>query len=99
MVSKRQRLIVLWPEYFDSNLTVKQGRRVSAKMGISNPKLDEISKVLKQLSIKHTKEPEAAYPGTWWKKNGRILIPYKKNQKKTQIIKWVGRKLKLGRQS
>jgi len=99
MVSKRQRLIVLWPEYFDSNLSVKRGRRVTAKMGVSNPKLDEITKVLKQLNIKHSTEAHAAYPGTWWKRNGRILIPYKKNQQKTKIIKWVGRKLKLNRQN
>ena len=99
MVSKRQRLIVLWPEYFDSNLTVKQGRRVTLKIGIANPRLDEVSKALKQLNIKHTVEENAAYPGTWWKRNGRVLIPYKKNQQKTKIIKWVGRKLKLNRQS
>ena len=99
MVTKRQRMIVLWPEYFDSNRTVKEGRRVTAKMGVSNPKMEEISKVLKQLNIKHSLEKEASYPGTWWKQNGRVLLTYKKNQKKTQVIKWVGRKLKLNRQS
>jgi len=98
MPSKRQRLIVLWPEYFDSNKSVSQGRRVKAKMGVSNPKVEEISKALKTLKIKHTVDQNAAHPSTWWKKNGRVLIPYKKNQKKTQIIKWVGRKIKLSRQ-
>jgi signal recognition particle subunit SRP19 len=99
MVSKRQRMMVLWPEYFDSHRTVSQGRRVTAKMGVSNPKLDEISKVLKTLSIKHTTDVNAKYPATWHKPGGRILIPYVKDRKKTQVIKWVGRKLKVNRQS
>ncbi len=98
MVTKRQRMIVLWPEYFDSNLSIKQGRRVPAKAAVSNPKLDEITLILKQLNIKFQKEPKAAYPSTWFKPGGRVLIP-KKSHNKQKILKWVSRKLKASRQS
>lgn len=91
-------MIVLWPEYFDSNMSIKQGRRVPAKSAVSNPKLEEIQKALKSLGIKFQSEPKAAYPSTWYKPGGRVLI-LKKGHNKQKLLKWVSRKLKASRQS
>lgn len=97
MASKDQRLLVLWPEYFDSNLSYRQGRRISVSAAVSNPKLEEISKALTNLDIKHQLEPEACFPGQWHKKSGRVLMS--KSQPKTKIIKWVAKRLKTTRQA
>jgi signal recognition particle subunit SEC65 len=96
MVSKNERTLVIWPEYFDSNRSYKDGRRVPVAAAVSNPQLDEVSKVLTQLDIKHKVDAKAAYPATWSKKGGRILIP--KTQAKSKIIKWVAKRLKQNRQ-
>lgn len=97
MVSKDQKLLVIWPEYFDSNLTYRQGRRVSASAAVSNPRLEEIDKALTVLGMKHKLEPEACFPGDWHKKSGRALLS--KSQPKTKIIKWVAKRIKMERQA
>jgi len=97
MASKEQRLLVLWPEYFDSNLTCGQGRRIPVSAAVSNPKLEEISKSLTLLDIKHQVEPDACYPGKWHSKGGRVLLS--KSQPKTKIIKWVAKRIKMTRQA
>jgi signal recognition particle subunit SRP19 len=82
MVSRNDRIYVIYPEYFDSSLSRSQGRRVPKKYAISAPKLEDITKAAKSLGLKPIVEEDTAYPGKWWKKGGRILIPKKLTKQK-----------------
>jgi signal recognition particle subunit SRP19 len=66
---------VLWPEYFDSNLTRAQGRKVNKNLAVPEPSLEMLSKALKKLGIEHVLEEDKAYPGEWYLKKGRALVP------------------------
>ena len=75
---------VIWPVYFDRRATRKQGRRVSKDKTVPNPRLDEIYRAAKKLNYTIDKEDNKAYPGRWWRGEGRILIMSEEN--KTAIL-------------
>ncbi len=66
---------VLWPEYFDSNLTRAQGRKVNKNLAVPDPSLEMLSKALQKLGVEFTVEEEKSYPGEWYLKKGRALVP------------------------
>jgi len=85
---------VIWPVYFDANVSRKEGRKVSKELAIKNPSIDDIYKAAKKLGLNPVKE-EKAYPKRWWRKEGRLLID--KKGKKMEIIKKIAEFLKENR--
>ena len=92
MVSKDDNKIILWPEYFDKNLTKNHGRRVPLKLAYNNPTVEDIAKAAKRLKLHPKIEINKAYPGRWWRKSGRVLVLPK--AKKTTIIRQVAKVMK-----
>ena len=97
MVSREDKKLVIYPEYFDSGLSLKHGRKVSKKLAVQSPKLEDIAKAAKLAGLKPTIEENSAYPGKWWKKSGRILVP--KKYKKRKVLIKIASKLKKGKKS
>lgn len=79
---------VLWPEYFDINLTRAQGRRVKRSLAIAQPTTELISKACQGLGLEHKVEGDKAYPGTWYDRKGRVLVD--KKMPKSQLLAKVG---------
>lgn len=79
---------ILWPAYFDRNVSRKKGRRVSREMAISHPNVDTIYKAAQKLGLNPKKE-QKSYPSRWWKKEGCILVDRKKS--KTEILQDIAR--------
>ena len=48
---RQQNRIVIWPTYFDSTLTRKNGRIVSKSLAVSSPKILEIKTALNELGL------------------------------------------------
>lgn len=92
MVSKGDRICVIYPEYFDITLSRREGRRVAKKYAVQSPRLEDIIKAAKAVGLRPVVEDNVAYPGKWWKSSGRILIP--KKLKKTAVLIKIGIKLK-----
>ena len=95
MVSRGDRIVVIYPEYFDAGLSRSEGRRVPKKSAVHSPKLEDITKAAKLAGLKPIVEEERSYPGKWWKKSGRIIIP--KKFRKTKIIQKMATKLNKGK--
>jgi signal recognition particle subunit SRP19 len=95
MVSKDDNKIVIWPEYFDNAVSKSAGRRVSRKLAISSPNVEEIAKAAKKLKLNPKIERNKIYPGRWWRKSGRVLVQPK--EKKTKIIKRLAIVIKKGK--
>jgi signal recognition particle subunit SEC65 len=55
---------------------------------VSNPDVDLISSILKQLGLEHKVEREKSYPANWYSKGGRVLVA--KTMPKTQLMQKVG---------
>jgi len=80
---RKQNKIVLWPVYFDSNKTRREGRRVPKKLAIPSPKLEEIQKAAKRMGLRPEIVPDAVYPSSPWQKTGLLIIPKKDSKVET----------------
>ena len=92
MPSKKNRQIVIYPEYFDSKLTRLEGRRVSNDHAVPSPSLQDVASAVRRAGFKSSVEEDAGYPRHWWKKRGRVLIS--PGSLKTDVIRKVAEQLK-----
>jgi signal recognition particle subunit SRP19 len=92
MVLPKGKYIVLWPEYFDSRLSRKDGRMVGKKDAVEEPTVDDLCRVLQELNIEFKVELEKAFPSSWWRRRGRVLVEC--NLKKSDLLKTVCKALK-----
>jgi len=92
MPLKKRNTWVIYPEYFDKDLTRSEGRRIPKKYAVNTPNIDEISNILKNFDIPNMKEDHKAYPSTWYEKNGRLIIN-KQSMSKQRFLKQLGKQL------
>jgi len=67
----------IYPNYLDSNKTVKHGRRISASDAIPEPSVYEIGWALQALNIRHAVQPHKGYSRdaeSRWDNEGRVLV-------------------------
>ena len=93
---RKQKKTVLWPAYFDSSNTRKEGRKVPKSVGVPNPNLNELQKVSEHLGLKPEAEVNAAHPATPWRKTGRILV--QKKATKIQTLMRIAKEIRAIRQ-
>ncbi len=93
MALKKRNTWVIYPEYFDIDLSRSECRRIPRQIAVSSPDINEISRLLKEFDIPNMKEDHKAHPATWYEKNGRLIIN-KQNMSKQKFLKQLGRKLK-----
>jgi signal recognition particle subunit SRP19 len=87
---RNKNRIILWPAYFDLTKTRKEGRRVSKKIAIPNPKISELEESLKKNNLKF-EIFNVSYPKKHYLKTN--LISIKKIDKKNDIIKKIADEL------
>ena len=88
---RKQNKIFLWSVYFDANRTRTDGRRVSKKLAVSAPKLEEIQTAAKRLGLQPEVVYDAAHPSSPWRKTGLLVIP--KKESKSETLKKVAKEL------
>lgn len=88
---RKQDKMVIWPAYFDSAKTRKDGRRVSKNLAVPSPKILEIKDAVEKLRLECEIVMDVAYPKTPWLKTGMLLA--KKNEAKEQIINKIAMQL------
>jgi signal recognition particle subunit SRP19 len=84
MVSRGEKKYVIWPIYFDKTVSRLDGRKVSKKIAIEKPSIENIAKTAKALGLNPIIEKSAAHPSRPYKKDGRVLVD--KKDKKSKII-------------
>jgi signal recognition particle subunit SRP19 len=82
---RKQDKIMLWPVYFDSSKTRREGRKAPRNYSISNPKLKDLQKAAETLGFKVRLEAEAAHPAIPWVKTGRLWVEKEKSKAETII--------------
>ena len=75
---------IIYPLYFDNQISRKNGRRVSNKYAIEKPSIQDIFSAAKSLGLHPQLEKDVAHPSRQWKLEGRIIID-KKDAKQTLI--------------
>jgi signal recognition particle subunit SRP19 len=88
---RKQNKIFLWPVYFDDGTTRNNGRRVSKKLAVSSPKVDELQRAAKRLGMQPEVVSDAAHPSSPLRKTGLIILP--KTDSKDKIVKKIAEEL------
>ncbi len=93
MPSRKERLLVLYPEYFDSALSRQEGRRVPKKLARGAPTVEQLAAAARAAdpALEPRAEPRSAYSPRWWDRRGRVLV--KRVYPKQRIIQMVARRL------
>jgi signal recognition particle subunit SRP19 len=77
MMMKDKGKLVIWPVYIDQTKSRSNGRIISRKSSVKEPRLNEIKEAALEMGLNPEVEPEKAYPKTWWEVSGRVLIDNK----------------------
>lgn len=93
---KDYNLLVIWLDYFNSNLKRSEGRRVPLSLSVKNPTLDELVKAAK-LAGYNPKPFSASFPKRAFTLSGYISLS--KKAKKSVVLKEIARALKTLRSS
>ncbi len=88
---RKQEKAIIWPTYFDSAKTRKQGRRVPKNLAVSTPKIEELQTAAARLGLKNEVVPQVGFPKSPWVKTGSIFI--EKKSAKEQIIRNLAKQL------
>jgi len=94
---RRKRYFVLYPEYFDKNLTRKQGRKIPKNKAVADCNLSKIAYACKYLELDYEIEKDKKYTKNWWSSEGRVVVNPEGIASKTELIRRianVSRKLK-----
>ncbi|MEM3713031.1 MAG: signal recognition particle subunit SRP19/SEC65 family protein [Thermoproteota archaeon] len=88
----KDRYIILYPQYFDSKLSRKMGRRVPKNIAVSSPSLIRIKEACDKLGLKTMTEYEKTHPRMSNVKSGRVVV-FCNGLKKRKLIQEVSRML------
>ena len=94
-MAKEKRHLVLYPLYFDADLSRDAGRRVARRLAVHGPTVDEIAHAAESLGLKPKVEADRAHPSAPWNRRGRVLV--KAGFFKTSVVRKVGEKMKEAR--
>ena len=75
---------IIWPIYFDSTKTRKEGRRVTKNLAVQSPKIIEIKEAVDKLSLNSEVNLEVHFPKMPWANTGLLLV--EKKEAKEKII-------------
>lgn len=89
---KRDSRVVLYPEYFDKNLSRSEGRRTPLKLSVPSPDARALFDAASALGLDPILENDRHFPRTWYLRKGRVLV--KKDGSKCSIIRRVAEELK-----
>lgn len=70
----------IYPNYIDSNKTIKLGRRIPTIDAVPEPTIQDIHEALVSLNIRHVIQPHKGYSRdaeARWFNNGRVLVDLK----------------------
>ncbi len=93
------KTIVLWPEYFDCNLSRRLGRRVPKDLCVTRPSITELVEACRHIGVECSTDESKRYPRTWYMSQGTVLATVDDNVKKTALIREIAKALRTVRES
>lgn len=93
---RKHKKTVVWPVYFDSSKTRKEGRKVPKSVAIPSPNLNELQRAIEHLKLSPEVEVNTAYPTIPWLKTGRLWV--RKSGSKMQTLMKIAKQIVAVRQ-
>jgi len=91
-----EREYIIWPQYFDCNLSRKYGRRVSRELCVLKPSIKEIELVCSELALECRVDESKLYPRSWYTTRGCVYV--RSNTSKSLLLRLLAKKLQEIRQ-
>ena len=85
-------MIIIWPQYLNKKLTLKEGRKIAKIDAVSDPTLSDVERAVKRLGLKYEIQKDVAYPGKWYEKSGNILVEWEGT--KLELIRKISSEIK-----
>lgn len=92
----REKRIIIWPKYFDSNYSVSEGRKISRQVALKNVRAEEIYNASLKLGLKSELRMNAAHPAHPWERSGMVLV--EKSQAKRKMLMKMAEKMRENRE-
>ncbi len=89
---RQQDKVIVWPAYFDSTKTRKNGRRIPKNLALPTPRALEIKEAADRLHLVCELVPDTGYAKTPWLKPGMVLVK-KGKESKELVIQRIARQL------
>jgi signal recognition particle subunit SRP19 len=83
---KRDGMLVVWPAYFEKDLTRMQGRRIPSNLAASNVTLKILEMAAESSGFEYESEADKQYPRGFSDKDGYLLVANPENHKKKRVI-------------
>lgn len=81
---------VLWPAYFDAELSRSGGRRVPDDLAVEDPSVEEIAEAVGQVGYDAVVERDASYPREHYRTRGNVVVQGAADDGKSDLIQAVG---------
>ncbi len=83
---KHDGKLIIWPAYFEKNLTRMQGRRVSSNLAASNVTLKILEAAAESSGFEYESESNKEYPRGFTEYNGYMLVENPEKHKKKRVL-------------
>ncbi|MCD6084079.1 MAG: signal recognition particle subunit SRP19/SEC65 family protein [Desulfurococcales archaeon] len=87
--------LIIWPEYFDSTLPRRLGRRVPKHQAIPHPTIKDLIDVCRELNLECEVYKDKKYPRMWHSSKGCIKVLLRENRmlSKNEVLRLIAGKL------
>lgn len=88
--------IILWLDYFNKNLKLRQGRKVKREQAVFDPTVQELVEAAKAAGYEVAQDAvneQARFPRRSFVKSGYVMLAKKEGVKKSKVISLVAEKL------
>jgi signal recognition particle subunit SRP19 len=88
--------VILWLDYFNKNLKIRQGRKVKRERAVFDPTITELVEAVKAAGFDVADDAvndHARFPRRSFVKSGYVMIAKKEGVKKSKVLEGVAEKL------
>ena len=86
MPTRKEGLLVLYPEYFDRSRSRAQGRRVRRDAAVDSPTAKAIFRAATAVGLDPQLQTDHHHSGNWLFRNGRVLVRKADAGRKEQLL-------------
>ena len=94
MIKKKfkDKYFIVWPQYFDSTLSRKEGRRVPKSLAVPKPTQKDLENVVRELGRDYI-ILGGRYPRQWWVQEGALAVEKKEGESKRALLMLIATEL------
>ena len=79
-------MLVIWPAYFEKNLSRTQGRKIPSNLAASNVTLKILEMAAEASGFEYESEPDKEYSRGFSEHTGYLLVANPENHKKKRVL-------------